>query len=808
MTTTALTGRASAPPEKAPSSDEYRRFVDSVTDYALLLLDPTGAIRTWPPGAERLEGYTADEIIGRNIATFYTPEDVAAGKPEEHRAVADRAERVESEGWRVRKDGTRFWANVVLTALRGDQGQLLGFGEVTRDLTQRSAHEEELRRADQRFHQLVDAVSDYSIFMLDTAGHVTTWNPGAQKTKGYAADEIIGRHFSEFYTPEDRAAGRPAQILETVRRDGRYEEEGWRVRKSGARFWAWVVISILRDENGQHIGFAKITRDLTERRAAEEKLRASEERFRLLVASVADYAIYLLSPTGHVQTWNLGAQRMKGYSAEEIIGQSFELFFREEDRADHKPQRELQVASSVGRFEDEGYRVRKDGTSFWANVVLTAIRDEQGGLLGFAKVTRDLTERRQAEDTERQLMRAEAARTLAEAVARKSDEANRVKDEFLATVSHELRTPLNAIVGWASILKQRELDPTTTRAIEIIERNAHAQVKIIEDILDVSRIITGKMRIDPQPADLVAITNQAIEVTRHSAAAKQIRVEFSQASEQCWLVADGERIQQVIWNLISNAIKFTGPGGAVSLRIERNESSVSLAVTDSGIGLDAELVPALFERFKQADSSTTRRFGGLGLGLALVRHITELHGGSVFATSPGRGRGSTFTLTLPTRVARASAPAPAGSLPAGSPPVNPPRSAPLVANLLAGLRVLVVEDDPDARELVNATLTSVGAVVSSAASASEGFEVLLTFKPQLLVSDIAMPGEDGYSLMRRVRALEAGQGSLPSIALTAYTRPEDRTKALAAGFTTHIGKPVDPSDLVAAVSNLAALIRR
>jgi PAS domain S-box-containing protein len=811
MTNTALTAPSSVLP--APAAEEYQRFVDSATDYAMLLLDPLGVVRSWNRGAEQIEGYSAEEIIGQNVSRFYTPEDVAAGKPAEHLALAEQAARMESDGWRIRKDGTRFWANVVLTALRGDDGELLGFGEVTRDLTERRAHEEELRRAEQRFHQLVDAVSDYSIFMLDATGHVSTWNPGAQKTKGYTAGEIIGRHFSAFYTPQDQAAGRPAQILESVRRNGRFEEEGWRVRKDGTRFWAWVVISLLRNEEGVSIGFAKVTRDLTERRAAEEQLRESEERFRLLVASVADYAIYRLSPTGHVQTWNLGAQRMKGWSADEIIGQNFEVFFREEDRVARKPQHELQVAGSTGRFEDEGYRVRKDGSSFWANVVLTAIRDGRGGLLGFAKVTRDLTARRLAEETERELSRAHAARSLAEAIARKSDEANRIKDEFLATVSHELRTPLNAIVGWASILRQRELDASLARPLEIIERNAQAQVKIIEDILDVSRIIAGKMRIDPQPADLVTITNQAVEVTRHSALAKQIQVEFPQAGDHCWLVGDAERIQQVIWNLLSNAIKFTGPGGAVSIHIERSEANVSVSVTDSGIGLDPDLVPALFERFKQEDSSTTRRFGGLGLGLALVRHIAELHGGWVSASSPGRGRGSTFTLTLPVGAVKSSAPLPGGLLAVsplpGSPPTAPSAPVSSAANPLAGLRVLVVEDEPDARELVSATLESAGAVVRSAASASEGFEVLQAFEPQVLISDIGMPGEDGYSLMRRVRSLDAGQGGLlPAIALTAYTRPEDRTKALAAGFTTHIGKPVDPHALVAAVCSLAASKRR
>jgi PAS domain S-box-containing protein len=659
----------------AVSPDDYRRFIDSVADYALFLLDPQGRVLSWNAGAQRIKGYEPHEIIGQHFSRFYTAEDIAAGKPDQELEAARALGHVEEEGWRVRKDGSLFWANGVVTALYDDDGTLRGYGEVTRDLSERRASEEALRRAEQRFHHLVDAVADYSIFMLDPTGHVATWNPGARKTKGYEASEIVGKHFSTFYTSEDRAKGRPEQILETVRREGRFEEEGWRVRKDGTRFWASVVISVLRDESGQSLGFAKVTRDLTARRAAEQ--------------------------------------------------------------------------------------------------------------------------------TARELVREQAARALAESMARRAEEANRIKDEFLATVSHELRTPLNAIVGWTAILRQRELEPSVGKAVEVIDRNAQAQVKIIEDILDVSRIITGKLRIEPKPTDLVPIVNQAIEVTRHSAFARQISLDFPQATESCPLVGDPERLQQVVWNLISNAIKFTSPGGSVRIGLECVSEQVTLTVSDTGMGIEPEFLPFLFDRFRQGDSSTTRRFGGLGLGLALVRHITELHGGTVEASSAGRGHGASIKVTFPVRALQPEAEAEAAPESVHAAP------APVALEGLAGVRLLLVEDDPDARELMAAILREAEVDVKSVCSALAALDAFPSFRPQLLVSDIGLPEQDGYSLIRHVRALGEDQGGgIPALALTAYTRPADRTKALAAGFTTHVGKPVNPVDLLAALANLAAFVRR
>jgi PAS domain S-box-containing protein len=649
----------------------------------------------------------------------------------------------------------------------------------------------------------IESVADYAILMLDPEGFVATWNLGAERTKGYRTDEIVGQHFSVFYPREDVEAGKPARELATAREVGRLEDEGWRVRKDGSLFWANVVITALRNELGELRGFAKVTRDLTQRRAEEERLRTAEERFHLLVDAVTDYAIFMLDPGGHVATWNVGARSLKGYEESEIVGKHFSSFYTAEDRASGKPERLLDTVRREGRSEDESWRVRKDGTRFWANVVITALRNAQGKLLGFAKVTRDLTVRRQAEETERRLLREQAGREVAESMASKAEEANRMKDEFLATLSHELRTPLNAIVGWAAMLARTHHDPKTAKAIDVISRNAHAQVKMIEDILDVSRIINGKLRIEPKPTDLVAIANDAIEVVRPSATAKRITIELESSSDVTLFVGDPERLQQVVWNLLSNAVKFTEAGGSIRIGIRKDSSNLVLVVGDTGKGIDADFLPFVFDRFKQADSSTTRRYGGLGLGLALVRHIVELHGGTVAVESPGPGQGSTFRVVLPIYALAAERARKRATLPTPEPRSAEPESS------LEGFRVLVVDDDEDARELITAVLEGAGASTEASDSVPGAFIALRRFRPHVLVSDIAMPQEDGYAFIKRLRAMDPAEGGgIPSIALTAYTRNEDRAKALAAGFTTHIGKPVVPADLLAAVANLAMLTRR
>jgi PAS domain S-box-containing protein len=644
------------------------------------------------------------------------------------------------------------------------------------------------------FRLLVEGLEDYAIFMLDTNGYVATWNIGAEAIKGYRRDEIIGKHFSIFYPEEDIQRDKPGYELKVAAEVGRFEDEGWRIRKDGSRFWASVVITALRDENKVLLGFGKVICDLTDRKEAEKELRRSEERFRLMVESVKDYAIFRIDPRGYIESWNAGAASIKGYTAVEIVGKHFSIFYPQEDIDRDKPGFELTVAEEVGRFEDEGWRLRKDGSRFWANVIITALKDEEGILRGFVKVTRDLTDRKYAEEQRLKLAREQVARAEAEA-------ANRAKDEFVATVSHELRTPLNAILGWARIIRNSKLDEQGfSRALDTIERNAKLQVQLIDDLLDVSRIISGKLRLTVIPLELAPVIEAAIDAIRPAAEAKNIRLQAMLDSNTGLVSGDPDRLQQVVWNLLSNAVKFTDKGGRIQIRLEHFNSHVVTTVSDTGKGIPAEFLPYVFDRFRQADSSITRLHGGLGLGLAIVRQLVDLHGGSVRAESPGEGQGATFSFELPLIIAHGS-----GRLEAEE---ESSKSALQVgfdgSPVLEGLSVLVVDDDADARELLRAILEQRSAQVTTAASAAQAYETLEWLSPDVIISDIGMPGEDGYSLIRNVRLKEARErhGWKPAIALTAHARVEDRLRALSAGYQAHVAKPVEPAELVAVIASL------
>ena len=381
---------------KSPGEEQFRAFVESVRDYALLILDTDGRIASWNAGAEAIKGYKAGEIIGQHFTKFYPPESIDSGLPQRELEGAIRDGRYEDEGWRLRKDGSRFWANVIITALRDSDGTLIGFAKVTRDLTERRRHEEFLRQSEARFRALVESVREYAIFMLDTEGNVATWNSGAEQILGYGTLEILGEHLSRFY-PQDDAHDLARRELETATLEGRFEDEGWRVRKNGSRFWANAVLTAMRDSSGKLMGFSKIVRDLTERREYESHLRQSEERFRLLVESVIDYAIVTIDGTGFINSWNHGAQRITGFTATEIVGRHFSRLYSAEDVSAHKPWRQLIEARQQGRAFEEGWRRRKDGTQFWANSVIAPLPAAEGSPEQFYIVTQDLTQRRHAD---------------------------------------------------------------------------------------------------------------------------------------------------------------------------------------------------------------------------------------------------------------------------------------------------------------------------------------------------------------------------------------------------------------------------
>jgi PAS domain S-box-containing protein len=511
----------------------------------------------------------------------------------------------------------------------------------------------------------------------------------------------------------------------------------------------------------------------------------SAESYRLLIETVRDHAITILDTRGRVASWNRAAEQMIGYRADEILGEHFSRLYPEEDVRSGKCDQALAAAVGDGRHEEDSWRVRKSGERFWANTVIAPLRDGEGRLVGYGVVTHDLTADRNA---------AEERARLAQ-----SEEAHRAKDEFLAAVSHELRTPLQAILGWSRMLRGTELDEQRrARAIETIERNAIMMTQLIEDLLDVSRLIGGKMRLDVRAVDLVSVIEAAVDAIRPAAEAKEILLETTLDAGVGSVLGDAGRLQQIVWNLLSNAVKFTDRGGRVSIALRGHGPSAEIVVSDNGQGIDPRLVPHIFEPFRQPEGTWRGSRRGLGLGLAITRQLVELHGGSISGQSEGEGKGATFSVSLPLATAE---PRPRLR------PVRPARKAEPFAPLpeLRGINVLVVDDEDDARELMRAVLEECGSHVVTASSVAEAMEALEESVPDVLISDIGMPGENGYDLIRRVRALSPAKGgNVPAAALTAYARAEDRRKVLTAGYEMHVPKPVDPAELVNVVATLSS----
>lgn len=617
------------------------------------------------------------------------------------------------------------------------------------------------------FRLLVSSVIDYAIFVLDPGGFVKSWNEGAQRLKGYAVDEILGKHFSTFYEPAQVAAGRCERALQTAAKHGHYEDEGWRLTKDGTRFWANVVITALRDESGNLLGFGKVTRDLSDRKQGED----DRERFRLFIESVQDYAMFILDPSGHVATWNHGAERIKGYSADEIIGRHFSTFYPKHDVDSGKCDHELEVATRAGRFEDEGWRLRKDGTRFWANVIITAMHDTAGTLVGFSKVTRDLTERKQNEEER-------AARLAAE-------QANRAKDEFLAMLGHELRNPLAPIVTALELLKLRG-DAHRSSEYQVIQRQVQHMVHLVDDLLDVSRVASGKIELSKSRLDLRDIITRSVEVASPMFERKRHHLALNMVGEALWTDADEARLLQVFSNLLTNAAKFTSTEGHIAVTLWKEPESVVAKVEDDGIGIDAELLPNIFEAFAQGHQSADRRSGGLGLGLALVKSLVGLHGGSVDARSEGPGKGSQFTVRLPVSQASEVATSVSEDAPSLLSPVAHPQ------------QILVVDDNEDACALLTNLLSEQGHEVRAAADGPQALSLIAEFSPSVAILDIGLPAMDGYELAGLLRS------ALPSLrlaALTGYGMQTSHERSRKAGFERHFVKPVDIQALLEFISD-------
>jgi PAS domain S-box-containing protein len=619
--------------------------------------------------------------------------------------------------------------------------------------------------------------SDDSIVATDLHSIVTSWNRGAESLYGYTDAEMIGQSILRIF-PEDC----PEEEGEIVRRiaAGEHIREENTVRRRRDGVFVPVALTVWPLENEAHeiVGTVRIAHDITARERAERGTR----HLAAIVESSAD-AIVSKDLNGIVTSWNVAAERMFGYTSDEMVGRSIRTIIPDDRQGE-----EENVLAHIRRGERvehfETIRRRKDGSLLPVSLTVSPVRDRNGIVVGASKIARDISLLKEVE--------AERSRLL-----RLAEENATLKDEFLATLSHELRTPLNAILGYVRMLRSGMLAmDRRDKAIEIIERNATALTQIVEDVLDISRIVTGKMRLNVSKMNLVDVVQHAVDAVLPAAEAKGIRIHRAFDGDAVPILGDPDRLQQVIWNLMSNAVKFTPRGGHIDVRLERDHAHAEIVIRDSGMGISPSFLPFIFERFRQADAGPTRERGGLGLGLGIARQLVEMHGGSIRAESEGNGQGATFIVELPLGIEQQQ------------PDGDQPRAAAerRLAEVpdLTEVRVLVVDDDHDALSLLAEVLEATGATVLVASSAPEALEQLARTHADVLVADIAMPKMDGFELITRVRQNpDTAISSLPAAALTAYARSEDRARALSSGFQMHLAKPIDPRELMGAIATLA-----
>lgn len=513
------------------------------------------------------------------------------------------------------------------------------------------------------------------------------------------------------------------------------------------------------------------------------------------IVESADDAIISKTLEGIVTSWNKGAERIFGYTADEVIGKHISILFPPE-YVDEEPQilARLRKGEKIEHYET--VRRRKDGQFLNISLTVSPIRDADGKIIGASKIARDITERKAHE------RRLQQALAEAEQAKKEAEEANLLKDQFLSTISHELRTPLTSVMGWISMLRSGRLDEAKiVRALETIDRNVKWQAQLIEDLLDISRIVNGKMRLELKPLNLASVIHDAVDSIMPTAEAKGLRLQVVIDPGTGSVVGDYDRLQQVIWNLLANAVKFTPAGGRIRIELERGESQTEITVSDTGIGVNPQFLPFIFERFAQEDSSNTRAYGGLGMGLSIVKYIIELHGGTVRAASEGTGKGSAFTIMLPLTKKRPEAlPLPAVDL------KGPDQRLIECPTELEGLKIMVIDDEVDTCQMISEAFEQCGSIVHGTTSASEALANWEKWQPELLICDINMPQIDGYQFIQQVRERKTTKGTkTPAIALTALARVEDRVKALSAGYQMHVAKPIELSELYIVVANLATV---
>ena len=772
--------------ESAQEAHKRLTFHVENTPLAVIEWDQDFRVLRWSPAAEKLFGWTAGEVLGKTFSDwrFVVDVDVEAVHAVGYRQGKGQEQHGVSRNRNYTKLGTVLNCEWYNSALYDASGKLVSVLSLVLDVTVATRIEEALRKSEKQYRLLFESnPQPMWVYDLETLRFLAV-NDAAVSHYGYSRSEFLAMTIKEIRPAED------IQLLSDYisSQDADSDHDGeWRHQKKDGTIINVEITSNQLNFGGRRAEFV-LAHDITVRKLAETALRESEDRYRDLVENshelmcTHDLDCRILS----VNPW---AAKVMGYQPEALIGLNI--------RDGLLPEYRHQLDNYIQTIKTEGLakgimQVRTASGEIRLWEYYNTLRTEGVETPIVRGMAHDITDRRLA------LKREKEARLEAEA-------ANRVKDEFLSTLSHELRTPLTAIMGWSHLLLHGEVAAEKEQqAIETIARNARSQAQLIDDLLEVSRIITGKLRLDFSPCKLQPVIDAAAESIRPTAEAKAVRLEVLRETQTNLVLGDPERLQQVVWNLLSNAVKFTPKGGLVRVTVQRIKSQVEITVTDSGTGISPDFLPHVFDRFSQADGSTTRTFGGLGLGLAIVRHLVELHGGIAHAKSAGKGQGATFTVRLPVMPEDQQV---------FSVDVQPPQHVHAVVDSsgnspsLKGLRVLIVDDELDARELVTTMLEHCGAEVKAAVSADEALEYLENWKPGVLIADIGMPGEDGYALIEKVRSLSLERGGrVPALALTAYARPEDRARALSAGYQVHLSKPVNRFELASAVASLAETI--
>jgi PAS domain S-box-containing protein len=802
------------------------RVVES-SDDAIVSKDLNGIITSWNQAAERMFGYTAEEAVGQSIRMI-----IPADRQSEEDMVLGRIRSGEDvkhyETIRQRKDGTFIPISLTVSPIRDETGRIVGASKIARDISERTG----AAIARRRLAAVVES-SDDAIVTKDLNGIITSWNRAAERMFGYTATEAIGRSIRMIF-PDD-LQGEEDVVLAKIRAGEPIDHyETTRQRKDGSRLAISLTVSPLRNESGEIVGASKIARDITERvrlqSAAREHAANSEKLGEVgavvastldreaIIQKVTDIATELTRAEFGAFFYNVSDPKSgNAYMLYTLSGAPRDAFAKYPNpRATplftptfrgEAPVRIADVTEDPKYGKNPPYNGMPPGhlpvRSYLAVPVKGLGGDVIGGLFfGHSQV--DMF----TEQHERLAVGVAAWASVALENARLYEDAqaaNRIKDEFLAVLSHELRTPLNAIVGYARLLRAGILPPEKAeRGLETLERNAGWLTQIVEDVLDVSRIVSGKIRLDVQPVELPLIVDNAVSTIQPAADAKGVRVQTLIDPQVGPVSGDPGRLQQVVWNLVSNAVKFTPKKGRVQVRLERVNSHAEIAVSDTGIGIRADFLPFVFERFRQADSGTTRKTGGLGLGLAIVRHIVEMHGGTVDASSEGEGKGATFRVRLPLMIVHPD------RLKATREHPRTERRAPLSGLAdLRGVHVLAIDDEEDALMLLRVVLEAAGATVTTIGSPLHALEQIAQIKPNVLVIDLGMPEMDGFEVIARIRkSNDIAIRNIPAAALTAFARSEDRTKALRSGFEMHLAKPVDPGELVASVATLARRVNK